>query len=276
MQLEGQGNFRARLRFLLLAALFFQIIAQAYDGLKHSTSVNSILFMNIGLSDGAANFLEQVLLFILIASFPAYIIGKKKIFLWYMSLWSLALPVSTFFLHSNFGYQFALFSQFARVALPLSLLLLDNLKGRDDWALILRIGIAATFFGHGLEALSLHPKFLDFLMDFSEVYLGFELLQNHAYTILYVIGVIDLAVALLALVTRFNMIFLYMALWGLITAICRITYFEGSGIMPFMVRSAHWVIPLVLFLYFRNKLIDGTQVGPSLKENYYDQKKCLN
>ncbi len=108
-----------------------------------------------------------------------------------------------------------------------------------EWAL--RIGVFGTFFGHGIFALMQKPGWIEY---FTAVGINDET----AMTLMLVIGVMDIAVAVLALFRPVRIVLLWAALWGLITAMIR--PIAGEPIWDFVERWSNWAAPLaLLFLY---------------------------
>ena len=148
----------------------------------------------------------------------------------------------------------------ARIAAPLTLILVHWSRQRQllgvalspaaEW--IMRIAIALTFAAHGLEALDLRGSFLDMLIVGAHNLVGVRLPEVAARWLLVVIGVADLTVAALVIVTRLRGVALYMAVWGFTTAAARLVVLSiDIGWYEFAIRSAHWSLPLVLLLAWR-------------------------
>ncbi|QDU54147.1 hypothetical protein [Aeoliella mucimassa] len=154
----------------------------------------------------------------------------------------------------------------ARIAAPLVLILVHWSNKRkllgvsfgwfSEW--LVRVSVALTFAGHGLEALSMHPKFIDMIMLSGQRVLGLGISQSLAQTSLVVIGVVDLTLAMLILLFRSRLVAGYMAFWGLITAAARLivlpvvsTEFPAVGASEFSQRASHWALPLLLVLAWR-------------------------
>jgi len=105
--------------------------------------------------------------------------------------------------------------------------------------MIIRIGIFATFLGHGLLALSVNAKWIPLL-----TYYGFSV--NQAMAIMPFIGMLDLFVAVTVLVYPVRIVLLWAALWAFATAFTR--PLAGEGIIEFVERAANWSLPLTLLL----------------------------
>lgn len=121
----------------------------------------------------------------------------------------------------------------------------------------LRIAVALTFAAHGVEALGLHPRFLDYLFIADERIFGFGLTQPGAEGVLGAIGAVDIALALLVLLRpRSRWVLVYMAVWGFVTAGSRIVHYGGYGLPMALIRVANGGLPLVLLF------VDPRSTGP--------------
>ncbi|MFT6069787.1 MAG: hypothetical protein ACJAT2_001700 [Bacteriovoracaceae bacterium] len=235
------GNF-------LLLALFLQISAWSYEAYFNSTVINSVFFLNLNLSDSFATAFDMVSSFVLLGSFALFMVTKRASLLLIPTLYALALPICQIILHSSFAYEYALLSNGARIGLPLVLYLFY--KGEQVWSIekrfIIRFAIAMTFIGHGIEALIEHPKFIDFLIESSAIFLGYDLTEGTAIQILALIGAADIVFAISGLIKPRAWIYTWMATWGLVTAVCRLVYFQWDGVFPMLLRSAHWALPALV------------------------------
>jgi len=148
-------------------------------------------------------------------------------------------------------------TQSARIAAPLGLLLVDpwrvkrplNPRRIQTAMCLLLWSIAFTFLGHGLEAWHHHPVFIDILIGSSERLLGVDLSQSKAETLLSIIGVFDVLVAVSCVIPRFRGVLWWMAFWGGITALSRITAFGfGTSWYATATRTPHLGAPLAVVL----------------------------
>ena len=117
---------------------------------------------------------------------------------------------------------------------------------------ILRVlkGNVTTFIAHGGEAIMLNPKFIDFIIRISRVYSGVAISEATASSMLYVIGVVDIfvAISLLTFMNRFSIA--YMAFWGGLTALARVFFDPTNGPTDMIIRSAHFAVPFFLYLSY--------------------------
>lgn len=105
-----------------------------------------------------------------------------------------------------------------------------------EW--VLRVAVAGEFVGHGAFALQGKPAWVGWIQQFTGT--GTET----ASQLLFLIGLMDLAVALVVLVRPMRPVLLWAALWGFWTALVR--PFVGESIWDFVERWANWGAPLAL------------------------------
>lgn len=162
------------------------------------------------------------------------------------SAWCLALALAEW---NNGGAAFthlAVPAHATRIAAPLILALWE---ARGAAAGILRLSIASTFLVHGIEALGLHAGFVDYLLAADRNIFGLGLTQGGAEITLRLIGVHDVALALLVLAgLRDRRVLGWMAIWGAITALSRVVQMGGHGLHHTVVRVANGGLPLALLL----------------------------
>ena len=105
---------------------------------------------------------------------------------------------------------------------------------------VLRISVAGEFFGHGVFALQGKQAWIGWFATFGipDVALATKLL--------FVVGVIDVTLAILILIRPIRIAILWMALWGLWTALLR--PIVGEPVWDFVERWANWGAPLALLL----------------------------
>lgn len=113
-----------------------------------------------------------------------------------------------------------------------------------EW--ILRLAVFGEFLGHGVFALQGKQAWIGWI----EQILGVN--AATAGTILFLIGLMDVAVALVVLVFPVKIVLLWGAVWGLWTALVR--PIVGEPIWDFVERWANWGAPLALF-YLRGGTI---------------------
>ena len=107
-----------------------------------------------------------------------------------------------------------------------------------EW--VLRIAVAGEFIGHGVFALGRKPAWLEWFPVF-----GISNPET-ARTLLFLIGVVDIALAILVLVKPIRLALLWMTFWGFFTALVR--PIVGEPFWDFVERWANWGAPLALLL----------------------------
>lgn len=105
---------------------------------------------------------------------------------------------------------------------------------------VLRISVAGEFLGHGVFALQGKKDWVGWFGTFGITDAGL------AANILFVIGLIDIALAILLLLKPVRLALLWMVLWGFWTALLR--PIVGLPVWDFVERSANWGAPLALLL----------------------------
>lgn len=113
-----------------------------------------------------------------------------------------------------------------------------NNKNIISW--VLRVAVAGEFIGHGVFALRGRQAWIEWFAIF-----GIADPQT-ATTLLWLIGLMDIALALLILIKPIRIALLWMAFWGFWTALMR--PIAGDSIFEFVERWANWGAPLALLL----------------------------
>lgn len=106
---------------------------------------------------------------------------------------------------------------------------------------VLRIATAGSFFGHGMFALQGKESWFKY---FEAVGINNP---ETITTLLLLIGILDVALAILVLVKPIKVALLWMAIWGLWTAMIRWPV-GPDPIWDFVERWANWGAPLALLL----------------------------
>ncbi len=107
-----------------------------------------------------------------------------------------------------------------------------------EW--VLRVAVAGEFIGHGVFALGGKPAWIAWFPVF-----GISA-PEPATTLLFLVGVMDVALGLLVLIEPVRGAILWMAIWGFWTALVR--PIVGESIWDFVERGANWGAPLALLL----------------------------
>ena len=107
-----------------------------------------------------------------------------------------------------------------------------------EW--ILRISIAGEFIGHGVFALQGKK---DWIGWFAKIGVSDP---STATQLLFLVGAMDIVLALLILIRPVRIVLLWMVFWGFWTALLR--PIVGEPIWDFIERWANWGAPLALLL----------------------------
>lgn len=112
-----------------------------------------------------------------------------------------------------------------------------------EW--ILRIGVFGEFFGHGMLAIGGKKDWIGWISDLVQVDTA------TATTLLLIVGIVDVVLALIVLIRPVRPLLLWMAAWGLWTALMR--PIMGLGWLDFIERFANWAAPLALYFLLPKK-----------------------
>lgn len=107
-----------------------------------------------------------------------------------------------------------------------------------EW--VLRVGVAGEFLGHGVFALQGKKAWIGWIQQLTGVEVGL------ATQSLFLIGLLDVAVALVVLIKPIRAVLLWAAFWGFWTALVR--PLVGEPVWDFIERWPNWAAPLALFL----------------------------
>lgn len=119
------------------------------------------------------------------------------------------------------------------------------MKNNKIIELILRIAVFGEFLGHGIFALQGRESWIEWFSVFGVSNAGL------AAQLLFLIGLTDIAVALIILLKPIRAVLLWAAFWGFWTALVR--PLVGESIWDFVERSANWGAPLALYYLIGRK-----------------------
>lgn len=105
---------------------------------------------------------------------------------------------------------------------------------------VLKISVAGEFIGHGVLALGGKRDWIGWIQKFGVADAGL------AGQLLWFIGAMDIALAILILIKPVRIALLWMAFWGFWTALVR--PLVGVGWLDFIERWTNWGAPLALLL----------------------------
>lgn len=107
---------------------------------------------------------------------------------------------------------------------------------KAEW--ILRIAIFGEFLGHGIFAIQGKAVWAEWISLLTRVS------SPMAEQLLFLIGTMDVIVAILVLVKPFRLLLLWASIWGFWTALIR--PIVGDPVWDFVERWANWGAPLAL------------------------------
>lgn len=115
---------------------------------------------------------------------------------------------------------------------------MEQKQKKLEW--VLRIAVAGEFLGHGVFGLQGKDQWVGWIVQL----LGVS--NDVATQMLFLIGILDLAVAFIVLIKPVRAVLLWAVFWGFWTALLR--PLVGEPIWDFVERSANWGAPLALLL----------------------------
>lgn len=232
--------------FILRIALLVQSIGY-FLFCKGGSAFGSFLFLDMNLSHELASQLDFVLglTFLVLGVFQIFF-NLRGIFL----IHGFLTLVVAFFAVDQGGSHFSQWTPFAqaiRIGLPFLIYFLSTKKSSlSKW--VFRLGcvfLATTFFAHGLEAWMGHPHFIDYIITSFHRLFHSTVSEDQAIFILKCIGFWDIAIAIIVLLKPRQWVFIWMAAWGLMTAMARITEIGFVAYPEVLIRISHIILPLV-------------------------------
>ncbi|MFT5881841.1 MAG: hypothetical protein ACI9FG_000331 [Crocinitomicaceae bacterium] len=179
------------------------------------------------------------------------------IFKWFLvPLWAI-LALDSFGNYAYVNYQSAMMIEYVlQAGIPLLFLwVLVWPMMPKTWAWVASLCVCACFVGHGLYAVGYHPVPWSFQVMTMDI-LGIS--EERALAFLYTVGILDFIAAIAILIPQLRRPGLYyMVMWGGITALARIlahydTAQKYNGMDPwiaeFVVRTSHWLFPILLLM----------------------------
>ena len=164
-------------------------------------------------------------------------------------------------------YDTNLYGHAVRIMAPVALLVSWHGLSRSigtEW--VLRLAVAGTFVGHGVGAWTMHFEFVDLILGSMDTFLGedWEVAEERevfAKASLPWIAVQDFVLAgLILLPKRLRWVALWMAFWGFVTALSRMTAFGWERWPDFCLRICNGGIPLLLWIHWRNLFKNHTSL----------------
>ena len=260
-----------RVSVALLALGLAAAILPIFNMFGDTSQLNSLLVIDNGANEELAATVDQIAAVVLLVTAAGILITRHA---WWL------LPLIPVWLLVNAAYQIRhtvwhpeliLPSSALRVLAPVALLILVSRGSAAitrrraamvEW--LLRLSIAATFAGHGLEALFQRGHFVDLIVMSADNTLGWRIAEPDARTLLAIVGSVDMLVALLILVpTRQRLLVIWLAFWGLLTAASRITH-QGNftHLDDTLVRLVHGGAPLALLVWWSTHVAPRSAAEP--------------
>lgn len=238
-------------RTALAAAAATACIGTAARQLLYGGPVFSWLFLEADWTEYWSLRLERAGSFALLALAPLLFWPRARAAAAFASLWLLLVALCTMAMASRHA-AFNVPAQATRWLAPVALLLPLAARVPAQW--VLRAAAAAVFAAHGMEALLGEPLFVDYLLGLPG---GGTLGQERAEALLRLIGGADLLAAGCILLPKpIRLCAAWMALWGLATALLRLS-FGGWGAWPeTAARLSNGLVPLALWLLWNPRQKD--------------------
>lgn len=219
-------------------------IAVAARALAWDNALLSVLWLEFGWSEASAQWLVYGGSYCLLACAALVWIPRTQQSTWFVAVWIAAVTAATASQSGKYPWLVP-FAHAVRFAVPVALGLALALRSRSACA-VLRVSAAATFAAHGLEAIFQEPAFFDYLFVFSRDFLGDPWSAATIEHTLVAIGVLDLVVAALVLVTRGRLVPAWMVFWGVLTAFARIVHSGPQAWDEVALRFPNFLVPLAL------------------------------
>ena len=258
MQNSEPDTFKCRMAHLLMLAFSCTCLAYAWRINRYSCKTFSWLWSDNGFSDQTAGWVENgMILMLLIGAATAWIRRIR------MTALVGILPMIFEFLAETFmtsaKYPLLYWAEWAlRYSTPLAaLLLFSTRKKAETWGIMtLRLATALVFASHGIKALLADPRFIDYILVFLRRAGLAGTYEAQALTVVHIIGTIDLLLALHLIILKLprnRMVLTWMAAWGFTTAFARIMYGGWGNWHEVLIRTTHFISPMVLLLLINNR-----------------------
>lgn len=215
---------------------------------------NAWLFLDLGFSHAAAFRTELALAALTLAFALAGLLLRHRRRAGWLALPAFAFLLAESCLVAKMGgtghAEWAPAAHALRYGTPLALVLVAAFgEARIDG--LLRLCLALVFVTHGAEALLHFPRFIDLIIGSAENLLGWRVTETQAKSALTAIGIADLVAGGLVLVRPHPALLWWMAFWGLVTALSRMTCLGWEAYREVLLRATHVLVPVVLVLWRR-------------------------
>jgi|GEM_PF-1076866 len=218
---------------------------------RFSCKTFSLLWEDHGFSEAFAGRIENALIIMLLIAAVCIWVRSLR---WFALVGIVAMMAEMFSATFAAGAKYPLLywaEWMMRLTTPLVAVYLLRLNDRSfKWSIwIMRMAIALTFGAHGIKALLADPYFTDLLLVYSHR-IGLDLVtQDGAVLMLHIIGTVDLLLAAHLVFfkpERNRMVLVWMAVWGLVTALSRLTYGGMGNWHEVVIRTSHFLMPATL------------------------------
>lgn len=244
----------SRFAFYLKLAISCCLASAAYQFYYFSNSTFSWFHVELGFEETSCNRIVGAGIILLLISALA-VWHQKMSLLTILGSATLLLEVIAYMNHSSddYAYQYLL-SNSLKVFLPLALLAW-KFNFCKTAVVVCRWLVALTFVGHGLRALFDYPLYLDYLIHFFG-YLQVQFIPSTILMFLHAIGTIDLALShhlCFYKLMRIRWVLIYMAFWGLVTALARVLFSGVGAWHEVTIRAPHFLVPLALLYLLKQQ-----------------------
>lgn len=253
----GKLHDLRRVELSVRLAVALQCVALWRITFLDGTPIGTTLFMTLRWEEANSLLVDHgIAWFVLVAGLSA-LWRPTKLAAIIVSSWFVGVALLTAVQGGSFGAAYAPVAHATRYGLPLLMFLttmtaLDPDERRSRLEFIARWMAALTFVAHGIEAFLANPRFIDYVITaFRRI--DIEVSESATRILLRIIGVQDLALAVMLLARRWRWVAGYMAFWGALTAGSRMVHMGLPKWPATLVRSANAVMPLVLWILWSKR-----------------------
>lgn len=250
--------------FCLRAGVALHAAGAGLAALSYTGPVFTYLFIGRGWSETAALQAERTGAILLLLCAPLVFWPRAWPALAYVSLAS-AVRAAAQAWDDVWHPELVPLSHALRILAPWAILLGSDPDRRRASTALLRVGVSATFLGHGLEAWLGRAEFIDMILLSGARVFGLAVGESQALLLLRGIAAVDAAVALaLLLPGRWRVVALWATAWGTLTAAARMTSLGAWNYPETVMRLLHAAAPLALFLVWSGvpRIRPFTRGGP--------------
>lgn len=236
--------------WILRIAVTLQCVGLFRIAMVDGTAVGETLFMSLGWTEAAMLTVDRGAAWALLLAGLSVVARPTRPALFAVATWFGIVAALSWYQGGTFGYEYTIPGYGTRILSPVALAVLvwptSDWSERRRWAeRLLRLGCAATFTAHGIEALEHHPRFIDYVITaFRRIDISIS--ESATKQLLTAIGVQDLFLAGLVLTRRWRAVALYMGFWGAVTAGSRMVHMGLVKWPATLVRAANAGAPLAL------------------------------